>query len=250
MDLLRGKALTLGIKLAAEEAQAFSVYYHELVAWNARFNLTAITEEEAVYTRHFLDSLTVLTAIAPRSADGSIDTRAFSARVIDVGTGAGFPGLALRIVCPNLRLTLVDSVGKKATFLHHMVETLGLTGVEIQTARAEDLARERDHRDAYDFAVARALAPLPVLLEYCLPFVRPGGMLVAQKKGELADEVAASAAALRALNGRLLPAVDVPEEVLPDRRVLVLVRKTAATPAQFPRRAGLAAKRPIGGSKS
>ena len=245
MELLRQGAHELGIELSQAQLQAFVIYYRELLAWNSRFNLTAITESREVQTRHFLDSLTCLLAMAPRRADGARDVSAVAGRAVDVGAGPGFPGLPLKIVCPSLEVVLVDSVGKKTKFLEHMVATLGLAGVTVVTARAEDLAHAPAHRDAYDYAVARALAPLPVLLEYCLPFLRLGGLLIAPKKGELAAEIAAAGPALRVLGGRWREPLAVPSSLLSDGRVLILVDKVAPTPRLYPRRAGVPAKNPI-----
>ncbi|MCL4464533.1 MAG: 16S rRNA (guanine(527)-N(7))-methyltransferase RsmG [Chloroflexi bacterium] len=250
MDQLVAGASELGLTLTPDQLDALAAYERELLDWNERFNLTAIRDPQQIRLRHFLDSFTCLLALAPRRDDGGLDVAAVSGSAIDVGSGAGFPGLPLRLVCPNLRLTLAESVGKKARFLEHLVSILGLQGVVIALGRAEDLARLPAHRDRYDYALARALAPLPTLLEYCLPFLRPGGLLVAPKKGDLVAEVAASQAALRALRGRWLPALPVHLAQLPDQRELLRVEKEGPTPAEFPRRAGLPGRQPIGSKAS
>jgi 16S rRNA (guanine527-N7)-methyltransferase len=243
--LLRG-AREFGLVLTPGHLAAFERYQTELLDWNRRFNLTAITDPAEVQVKHFLDSLTCLLAMAPRGPDGLLELDAVAGRAIDVGAGAGFPGLALKIVCPGLRLTLLESVHKKAGFLSHMVAVLGLDQVDVATERAVYLARRPGERDAYDFALARALAALPVLLEYCLPFVRPGGRLVAPKKGDLTGELAAARHAVKVLGGRWCAPVPVTTSLLPDARVLVVVEKAAPTPKAYPRRAGVPAKQPLG----
>ncbi|MHB1417671.1 MAG: 16S rRNA (guanine(527)-N(7))-methyltransferase RsmG [Chloroflexota bacterium] len=246
MDLLQEGARELGLDLTESQLAAFSVCYRELVDWNQRVNLTAVTDYEEVQTRHFLDSLTCLLAMAPRRSDGRLEADAVVGRAIDVGAGAGFPGVPLKIVCPRLRLTLLESVGKKARFLEHLAATLDLTGVEVIAARAEDLARTPVHRESYDFAIARALAPLPVLAEYCLPFLRQGGLLIALKKGDISREITEARAAIRVLGARRREPLPVSLSLLPDSRFLVLIDKVSPTPKAYPRRAGLPAKMPIG----
>ncbi|MHB1005127.1 MAG: 16S rRNA (guanine(527)-N(7))-methyltransferase RsmG [Chloroflexota bacterium] len=247
MELLERGARALGLALTPAQHEAFAIYLHELLAWNQRFNLTTIVDPEEVQTRHFLDSLTCLLAMAPHTHEGSLAIGDLSGRAIDIGAGAGFPGLPLAIVAPQLRWTLLESVGKKATFLEHMKTALGLTGVEVVVARAEDLARQPGRRDTYDYAVARALAPLPVLAEYCLPFLRPGGRLVAPKKGNIAPELASGRRAIAALGGRWREPLAVPLAIFPDARFLVLADKIKLTPSLYPRRAGTPAKQPLGG---
>ncbi len=226
----------LGIELTPGQIKAFDVYAAELSAWNQRFNLTAITDPDEVRIKHFLDSLTCLLAMG-RSPAG---------RIVDIGTGAGFPGLPLKILCPRLSLTLIESVEKKADFCHHMVDVLGLSRVEVLHARAETVAHLPAHRASYDWAVARAVAALPVLLEYLLPFLRVGGAAVAQKGDTAPAEVASADEALQLLGGaveRLIP-VELPQVV--EKRYLVVVSKVAATPEGYPRRPGVPAKRPLG----
>jgi 16S rRNA (guanine527-N7)-methyltransferase len=165
--LLRG-ARELGITLKETHLALFQTYYEELVEWNRRFNLTAITDYEGVQVRHFLDSLSCL-LVLPRA-----ELQA-GARVIDVGTGAGFPGLPLRIVCPGMRLTLLEATRKKVDFLEHLLRRLGFPDVEVIHARAEDLAHRPGYREGYDWAIARALAEMPTLVEYLLPWCASGG---------------------------------------------------------------------------
>jgi len=219
----------LALDLSAAQQQAFQRYLEELLHWNQRFNLTAIREPEAILTKHFLDSLSVL------RVTGCLNGR----RVIDVGTGAGFPGLVLKIGCPFMRLTLVESVNKKAAFCRHMV------AVKVWVGRAEDLGHDPAHREQYDWAVARAVARLPILAEYLLPFVRLGGAMVAQKGENGPVEVQAARHALEVLGGELEHMQGLTLPSITETRYLIVVRKRAATPALYPRRAGIPAKRPL-----
>lgn len=224
----------LGVSLSGEQLAAFDQYAAELVVWNQRFNLTSITEREQVRTRHFLDSLSCWLAL--RQAPG---------RLIDAGSGAGLPGLPLKILQPKLPLTLVEATAKKAGFLEHMLQVLGLQDARVLAARAEEAGQMPTEREAYDWAVARALAPLPVLAEYLLPLVRVGGRMLAQKGREAASELEAAGEAIRMLGGgeaQLLP-VQVPG--LDEERWLIVVEKVAETPPKYPRRPGMPSKRPL-----
>lgn len=234
MDLLRKHAAALGLPLSEGQLAAFEVYRVELLDWNRRVNLTAVTDPSEVELRHFADSLTCFIGL-----DAMLRQRP-TARVIDVGSGAGFPGLPLKLARPDMRLTLLDSVGKKTAFLDHMVARLGLQDVEVVTVRAEDLARSAQHRDGYDAAVSRAVAALPVLLELCLPFLRPGGRLVAIRRGDLAQQQAKAARAVHELAASF-------QRPLPGLRGsgLVVVGKVGPTPQRYPRRSGIPAKRPL-----
>jgi len=239
MDALIAGARELGVTLADCHLDAFETCYRELVDWNQRFNLTAITDWEGVLVRHFLDSLSCLMAL-PRAE------LAAGAQVIDVGAGAGFPGLALRIVCPGMRLTLLEATGKKVTFLEHMVRVLGLNEVEVIHGRAEELGRDPVRRERYDWALARAVAEMPTLAEYLLPLVRVGGGMLAQKGEGAAAEVHEAEAAIVALGGRVRQLVPVELRGLAETRYLVVVDKVAATPEKYPRRPGVPRKSPIG----
>jgi 16S rRNA (guanine527-N7)-methyltransferase len=230
---LADQARSFGIALTPSQRDAFETYYRELVAWNARVNLTAITTREEIVLKHFLDSLTVARALRDPP-----DT------LIDIGSGAGFPGLALKIAFPALRVTLIEATGKKVEFLKHVIATMHLRDAFAIHARAEDLARDPAHREKYDAAVARAVADLATLLEYALPFVRVGGMFIAQKGIAVEEEVRRASRALDALGGRVREIAPVELPGLEPRH-LIVVEKVAATPAKYPRRAGVPEEKPI-----
>jgi 16S rRNA (guanine527-N7)-methyltransferase len=225
-------ARTFGIELTPAQSDAFETYYRELIGWNARVNLTAITERDEVIVKHFLDSLSVAPQV--RAAQ----------RVIDIGAGAGLPGLPLKIVLPHLRMMLLEATGKKVEFLKHIIMRLGLRETIALHARAEDLAHNAAHRAQYDVAVARAVANLATLLEYALPFVRQGGVLIAQKGVAVNAEVRAATGALQLLGGRVREIVPVQLPGL-ELRHLVVVEKAAATPQRYPRRAGVPERKPL-----
>jgi 16S rRNA (guanine527-N7)-methyltransferase len=242
MDRLVAGAAALGLPLSDAQRARFARYQALLLDWNTRLNLTAIVEPAAVERLHFLDSLTCALPLLARWGTAAAIP---PLRVIDVGSGAGFPGLPLKLALPQLRLTLLEATGKKAAFLAHVVAELELDGVTVVAERAEVAAHQAVHREAYDVALARALATLPVLLELTLPFLRVGGLLVAPRKGDLAGELARAALALRELGGAARPPQPIALPELADGRALVLVDKVAPTPAAYPRRPGLPAKRPL-----
>jgi 16S rRNA (guanine527-N7)-methyltransferase len=238
MELLEAGVKEWGLSLTPQQVQAFEFYYQQLIDWNERVNLTSITDYEEVQVKHFLDSLSclqVLTDVAP------------AMRGIDIGAGAGFPGLPLRIACPQMRLTLLEATRKKVQFLEHMVKELGLRDVQVIEGRAEELGRQAGHREVYDVALARAVAELSVLLEYALPLLKVEGIFVAQKGGEIEGEVEAAAAAMNLLGGRLKEVREVRLPGLDDARHLVVVEKVARTPDKYPRRPGMPGKRPLKG---
>jgi 16S rRNA (guanine527-N7)-methyltransferase len=238
--LIDGAQQLLGLKLTPQQRQAFRLYHKELVEWNARFNLTAITDPEGVQIRHFLDSLSCLLVI-------SDDMRGQS--LIDVGSGAGFPGLPLKIIYPALRLTLLEATGKKANFLRHLVDLLELQGVTVINARAEELSHDLAHREAYDWVVARAVAAMPTLVEYLLPLCCLGGHCLAQKGEGAAAEVSSAESAILLLGGRLNRLLPVELPGLAEIRHLVIIDKVARTPTKYPRRPGIPTKRPLGNVK-
>ncbi len=226
----------LGLELTAAQRKDFDWYAAELIEWNRRFNLTAITDPTAIAIKHILDSLSCLLVMRGQAAG----------RVIDVGTGAGFPGLPLKIVRPRIELTLVEATGKKVNFCQHVVTSLRLEAVQVIHARAEEIGHWPDHRQAYDWALARAVATMPVLVEYLLPLLRIGGRAIAQKGETGPAEAHAADKALRLLGGRVQQVVPVELPTVAESHYLVVVEKTAATPDEYPRRPGIPVKRPLG----
>jgi len=237
MQLLAQIAEARGLTLDGRQLGQFEEYYRLLITANERMGLTSVTDYQEVQRRHFGESLAVAAALFR----AGVLQPGQAARAIDLGAGAGFPGLPIKIAHPALRLTLLESAAKKTAFLEEVVERLALADVAVVTGRAESAAREPIHREAYDLALARALASLPVLVELALPFLRLGGALAAPKGSRVAQEVAAAAPALRACGGRLLSAEGLPDSLL----TLVLVEKVGPTPAAYPRRPGIPAKRPL-----
>ena len=234
LPLLRRGLDDLDLSLTSQQLDQFETYHHELMDWNQRMNLTAVKDYDGVQVRHFLDSLTA----APYLSEGAES-------LLDIGAGAGFPGVPLKIVFPQLKLMLVDSVGKKTGFMKHVVEELGLEDVEVHTGRAEDLAFHSAARESFDVVVTRGVAVMRVLMELTLPFCRTGGTVMTWKKGELEPEISASLHAMEVLGGRLREVAAVNAEGLRDGRVIVLVDKLKASPVKFPRRPGLPQKRPL-----
>ncbi len=230
----------MGLRLTAAQQAAFQLYYEDLVAWNQKFNLTAITEYEQVQIRHFLDSLSCLLAKETRLALNQ--PRSW---LLDVGTGAGFPGIPLKLVCPDTRLTLLEATGKKVSFLEHVVAQLNLQQVMVIKGRAEELAHDPAHRQQYNLVLARAVAELPVVAEYTLPFCRLGGWVVAQKGEAGAAEAWTAERAITLLGGELRRVVPVELPGLPEDRSLIVVEKTGPTPDAYPRRPGIPSKRPL-----
>jgi 16S rRNA (guanine527-N7)-methyltransferase len=228
-------AALLDLTLTPQQEQQFDLYARELAAWNANVNLTAIIDPDAVRLRHFLDSLTILKAVPMTPG----------LRVIDVGTGAGLPGLPLKLACPDIDLTLLEATGKKVAFLQHMIDLLGLEGVSTANARAEDAGHAPEHRATYDLVLARAVARLPALVEYLLPFAKVGGLCVAMKGHTAQAETDDAGHAVQVLGGRIrsietfhLPGVDEPHH-------LVLVEKIAPTPRDYPRKPGIPTRKPL-----
>jgi 16S rRNA (guanine527-N7)-methyltransferase len=232
---VRDAAALFNVHINGRQVIAFHTFEKELLEWNRKFNLTAIRDPESIRTKHFLDSLSCI--LAWKAAPPH--------RLIDVGTGAGFPGIPLKILYPNLKLTLVESVGKKAGFCQHIVQVLGLEHVNVIQARAEELGQDPGHREKYDWAVARAVANLNVLSEYLIPFVRVGGTALAQKGESGPAEAQSAEGAMTILGGNLKELVKVNLPGVVEDRYLILMEKVAATPPKYPRKPGIPAKQPL-----
>lgn len=226
----------LEIHLSDAQAAAFDTYERELIEWNQRFNLTSITQPDQIRTKHFLDSLSCWLAMRQEPPG----------RVIDIGTGAGFPGVPLKILQPGLDLTFVEATAKKAGFLEHIVQVLSLEGAKVVAKRGEEVGQMAEHREAYDWAVARAVAPMPVLAEYLLPLVKVGGHALAQKGKGARAEAEEAEPAIRKLGAELGDLFPVTIPGLDEERWLIVIKKTAPTPAAYPRRPGMPSKRPLG----
>ena len=224
-----------GVHLTGRQVAALLIFENELLAWNQKFNLTAIRDSEGIRIKHFLDSFSCVLAWKENPP----------MRLIDVGTGAGFPGIPLKILYPSMQLTLVESVGKKASFCRHAVGVLKLDRVEVITGRAEELGQLPAQRESYDWAVARAVAALPVLAEYLLPLVRVGGKMLAQKGHSGPVEAHNAEPALKLLGGQIRQLISVTLPGVAEERYLVVVDKLAATPPQYPRKPGVPAKKPL-----
>ncbi|MGD0879496.1 MAG: 16S rRNA (guanine(527)-N(7))-methyltransferase RsmG [Anaerolineales bacterium] len=224
-----------GIHLSGRQVVALFAFENELLAWNQKFNLTAIRDAEGIRIKHFLDSFSCVLAWKENPP----------MRLIDVGTGAGFPGIPLKILYPSMQLTLVESVGKKASFCRRAVELLKLEAVEVITGRAEELGQMSSQRESYEWAVARAVANLPVLAEYLLPLVRVGGKMLAQKGHSGPVEAHNAEPAMKLLGGQIRQLIPVTLPGVAEERYLVVVDKVAATPPQYPRKPGFPAKKPL-----
>lgn len=235
LPILRRGAAELGLNLSENQFEQFEAYYQQLVEWNLRFNLTAITEYDAVQTVHFIDSLSLIKSGVV--FDGK--------RIIDVGAGAGFPGLPLKTAFPSIRLTLLEATGKKANFLNEVSAVLGLTKVAVINARAEDTGHLPAHRERYDIVVSRAVASLDTLCELCLPFCSIGGTFIAMKKGDIQNEIDSANKAVNALGGCLRGVKDLSLTDLPDSRKLVIIDKITHSPSEYPRRNGIPSKKPL-----
>ena len=233
MEKLINGALPLGLSLTAQQVERFQLYYDELVAWNKRMNLTAIVDYEEVQVKHFLDSLTLTMVLSDAPA-----------KVVDIGTGAGLPGIALKIACPNIELTLIDSTQKKALFLDHIVSTLKLEGVSVVTGRAEELAHDVRYREHFDAVLARGVAKLASLAELTLPFCAVGGAFIAMKTWPPDAEVDEAERAMNVMGGRLRQIMRIGLAGLEDRS-LVVIDKVRPTPENYPRRSGVPQKRPL-----
>jgi 16S rRNA (guanine527-N7)-methyltransferase len=237
MDKLIAGAKKLGMDLNPRQIEQFSIYYQELIDWNRRMNLTTITDYEQVQIKHFLDSLTVMLAF-PQPLRKDL-------RIIDIGTGAGLPGAPLKILLPEIELVLLDATTKKAKFLHHLKQKLGLDALEIVVGRAEEIAHQTQYHEKFDIVLSRAVAGLPTLVELTLPFCAIGGRFIAQKKAGVDSEMNEAAKAIHTLGGRLRETKRITLAELGEERWLIVIDKIAPTPPQYPRRPGVPSKRPI-----
>jgi 16S rRNA (guanine527-N7)-methyltransferase len=233
--LARDAQALFNVHLSGRQVLALLTYEKELLEWNQKFNLTAIRDAESIRTKHFLDSFSCVLAWKASPPN----------QLIDVGTGAGFPGIPLKVLYPSLKLTLVESVGKKAMFCQHIVRVLGLEHVEVIQARAEDLGQDPRHREKYDWAIARAVANLNVLSEYLIPLVKLGGTVLAQKGESGPAEAQSAEEAMKLLGGKLKQLIPVNLPGVADDRYLVVVEKVAATPPRYPRKPGIPMKQPL-----
>jgi len=235
MEILDNGAKKLGLHLTTKQLGQFQSYYEEMADWNKRVNLTRITGYEEVQVKHFLDSLTVAQAV--KIAPGLC--------LIDIGSGAGVPGLPLKIAFPEIRLTLLDSTAKKTDFLRHINARMGLNDVEVVTGRAEDVGHQAPYRESFDLVLARGVAPLSTLVELTLPFCSVGSSFVSQKKGKIDTEINQAQGAIALLGGKLREIMKVDLAEFADERWLVIVDKVSPTPPQYPRRPGVPRKSPI-----
>lgn len=234
-DELKTVAAEYGLNLTESQISGFNRYYELLVEWNKKINLTAITEPKDVAIKHMIDSLSCYR-----------DKLFYeNASLIDVGTGAGFPGLPLKIFCPSLKLTLLDSLNKRVKFLQLVVDELGLKDVEVIHARSEEAARNRNYREKFDIATARAVARLPIICEYCLPFVKTGGVFIALKGRQYEDETEEARKAIKILGGEIERTVPIKLPEIDDKRAVIYIKKIKSTPKAYPRKAGTPERNPI-----
>ncbi|CEH32558.1 16S rRNA (guanine(527)-N(7))-methyltransferase RsmG [Aneurinibacillus migulanus] len=232
---LRHMAADRGIALSEEQMAQFEKYYELLVEWNEKMNLTGITEKSQVYEKHFYDSITPAFYYDFTNVES----------VIDVGSGAGFPGIPLKICFPSLKLTILDSLNKRLVFLQEVARQLELKNVEFVHGRAEDAGRDKKYREQFDMATARAVARMNVLTELCIPFVKPGGVFLVMKGANVEEELNEGKKAIKSLGGKTekVETFELPEEQ--SERNIIIVRKQEKTPAVYPRKAGTPAKKPL-----
>lgn len=235
VDELKVAATEYGLNLTEDQISAFNKYYELLYEWNKKINLTAITEPKDVAIKHMVDSLSCFKA----------DLFKENTSLIDVGTGAGFPGLPLKIFYPSLKLTLLDSLNKRVKFLQLVVDELGLKDVEVIHARSEEAARNKKYREKFDLATARAVARLPIICEYCLPFVKEGGTFIALKGRQYEEEATQAQKAIKVLGGEIADIMPVKLPEIDDKRAVIYIKKIKSTPKTYPRKAGTPERNPI-----
>lgn len=254
-NILDEKVSQLSITLSEKQKEQFIEFYEILIEWNKVMNLTAITEYEEVIEKHFVDSLSLIKVIPYRATPAPEEHELRDARmgtnirniesIIDIGTGAGFPGIPLKIAFPQLKITLLDSLNKRVKFLDTVIEKLELDNIETIHGRAEDYAKQKDYRQKYDVCVSRAVANLATLSEYCIPYVRLGGLFIPYKSGKVEEEIKNSEKAVSILGGNIekiikfqLPGTDM-------ERSFVKIKKVKDTPKKYPRKAGMPTKEPL-----
>lgn len=224
-----------GIDLNEQQLEQFETYYRELVSWNEKMNLTGITERDQVYVKHFYDSVSLAFFVDMMQVHS----------LADIGSGAGFPGIPLKICFPHLKLVIVDSLQKRIQFLNHISESVGLENVQFIHGRAEDLARQKELRDSFDLVTARAVARLSVLNEFCLPFAKPSGMFVAMKGTDPSEELQEAKRSLKELKGSYRETFQLELPIEHSERHIIVIDKKGATPAKYPRKAGTPLKAPL-----
>ena len=238
-DMLEKQCEELKILLSDNQKEQFFRYYEMLIEWNKVMNLTAITEYDEVILKHFLDSLSIVKA-------GCFDQKDLAGKsAIDIGTGAGFPGIPLKIAFPELKITLLDSLNKRVNFLNEVIDMLGLKDVTAVHGRAEDYAKQKEHREKYDFCVSRAVANLSTLSEYCIPFVKEGGSFISYKSGKIDEELEQAKNAVKILGGKVQDVVKFPLMDTDMDRSFVVIKKMKPTAKKYPRKAGLPSKEPL-----
>ena len=228
----------LGIELSKEQIDQFIKYYEMLVEKNKVMNLTAITEFNEVIVKHFIDSLALVKVVDKDDLSNGIS-------IIDIGTGAGFPGIPLKIAFPNINITLLDSLNKRINFLKEVSDELGFEGIDFIHGRSEDFGRNPQFREKFDICVSRAVANLATLSEFCVPFVKVGGSFISYKAGDCGEEVKESMKAVEKMGGKIINQLEYMVPTSDLNRVLLFIEKEKATPKSFPRKAGTPAKEPI-----
>lgn len=236
-ELMKEELSEITIELSEEQLRQFYQYFELLVEWNKVMNLTTIVALEDVVTKHFVDSLSLVKAV-PNLGEKEV-------RILDLGTGAGFPGIPLKIAFPELKITLLDSLNKRVNFLNEVIQQLELNGIDAVHGRAEDYGRDKEYREKYDYCVSRAVANLSTLAEYCMPYVKIGGAFIPYKSGKIEEELNGAKGAVKLLGGKV---EDVVTFILPKtdvERSFVVVRKREGTSRKYPRKAGLPSKEPL-----